>query len=103
MMNFPDERMAFDLDKGLRITDDGSEIAAKKILSALHFMSDYMANGKLLAFNADHGTLLGRKDAYIPMNIIPGLAIDHFNQLIAKYEAEAETRAAAARQKAGGA
>ena len=101
MLNFPDERMAFDLDKGLRITDDGSEIAAKKIVSALHFMSDYMANGKLLAFNADNGTLLGRKDAYIPMNIIPGSAIDHFNQLIAKYEVEAETRAAAARQKVG--
>jgi hypothetical protein len=30
------------------------------------------------------------------MNIVSGFAIDHFNQLVSKYEAEAETRAAKA-------
>jgi hypothetical protein len=56
-------------------------------------MTDYIGNGKLQIFNADNGVLLGRKDAFIPMNIIPGSAADHFNELIDKYEAEAETRA----------
>ena len=100
-LNFADERMVFDIDNGLRLSDDGSENAARQLVSAFHFMSDYIGNGKLQVFNADGGALLGRKDACIPMNIMPHIVIDHFNQLIAKYEAEADTRAAAAQQEAG--
>jgi len=103
VLNFPDERMIFDLDNGFRVADDGSEHGARQIVSALHFMTDYICNGKLQIFNAETGSLLGRKDAYIPMNIVPGFAAEHFNQLINKYEAEAETRAAAnAQQRAPG-
>jgi hypothetical protein len=32
------------------------------------------------------------------MNVIPGLAAEHFDQLITQYEAEAETRAAKVNQ-----
>jgi hypothetical protein len=97
-LNFPDERMIFDIEDGFRVADDGSEHSARQIVSVLHFMSDYICNGKLQIFNAETGSLLGRKDAYIPMNIVPGFAADHFNELINKYEAEAETRAAKAQQ-----
>jgi hypothetical protein len=97
-LDFPDERMMFDLDNGFRVADDGSEHSARQIVSALHFMTDYICNGKLQIFDAENGSLLGRKDAYIPMNIVPGFAAEHFNQLINKYEAEAETRAVRAQQ-----
>jgi len=98
VLNFPDERMLFDKDDGFRVTDDGSERSARRIVSALHFISDYICNGKLQIFNAETGSLLGRKDAYIPMNIVPGFAAEHFNELINKYEAEADTRAAKAQE-----
>jgi hypothetical protein len=97
-LDFAAERMLFDIDNGLRASDDGSENSAKQIVSVLHFISDYVGNGKLQVFNSETGSLLGRKDAYIPMNIIPGLAAEHFGQLITQYEAEAETRAAKANQ-----
>lgn len=72
-------------------------------MSALHFMTDYICNGKLQIFNAETDLLLGRKDAYLPVNIVPGFAADYFNQLIDKYEAEAETRAANTQEEAAGA
>jgi len=97
-VDFPAERMLFDIDSGLRVSDDGSEHSAKQIVSALHFVSDYIGNGKLQIYDSDTGDQLGRKDAYIPINIIPGLAAEQFGQLIEQYEAEAETRGAKANQ-----
>lgn len=92
ILNFPDERLEFDSDKGLRVADDGTERSAKQIISALQFVSDYIANGKLEVFNAATGALLGRKDAYLPRNILPGAAADYFDRLITKYENEAQSR-----------
>jgi len=94
MLDFPEERMIFDLDKGLRVSDDGSEHSARQIVSVLHFMSDYSGNGKLQIFDADTDSLLSRKDAYIPVNVIPGFAEEHFSKLIEKYQSHAEARAA---------
>jgi hypothetical protein len=101
-LNFPDERTLFNIDDGIRVADDGSERSARQIVSVLHFMRDYMCNGKLHVFDAETDSLLGRKDSYIPVNIVPRFAVEHFNQLINKYEAEAETRAAKAQQGAAG-
>lgn len=95
-LDFAAERIIFDPDSGLRVADDSSAANARDIVSALHFMSDYIGNGKLQIFDPQTRNLLGRKDAYIPVNIVPGFAAEHFNQLITKYEAEAETRAAGA-------
>jgi hypothetical protein len=95
--------MIFDLDNAFRVADDGSEHSAQQIISSLQFMRDYICNGKLQVFNAKTNALLGRKDAFIPVNIVPGFAADHFDQLIAKYETEAETRAAKVQQGAAGA
>jgi hypothetical protein len=99
-LDFPDEQMLFDMDSGLRVSDDGSENGAKQMVSVLHFMTNYIGNGKLQIFDARTDALLGRKDAYIPMNVVSGFAAKHFNQLITKYEAEAQTRAAKSSSKA---
>jgi hypothetical protein len=93
LLNFPDERMLFDINNGFRVSDDGSEHSARQIVSALQFISDYIGNGKLHIVNTETGSLLGRKDAYVPINIIPGLVAEHYDQLIDKYQAETETRA----------
>ena len=102
-LNFPEERMVFDIDNGLRVADDGSEDSARQIVSVLHFMRGYICNGKLQVFNAETNSLLGRKDTFIPLNIAPGFAADHIDQLIDKYESEAETRAAKVERGAAGA
>jgi hypothetical protein len=64
----------------------------------LHFMTDYICNGKLQIFDARTGALFGRKDAYLPVNVVPGFAAEHFHQLITKYETKTETRATKAQQ-----
>jgi hypothetical protein len=101
-LSFPEERMLFDVGNGIRVADDGSERSARQIISVYKFLSDYYGNGKLQIFNAETGHLLGRKDAFIPVNIVPGFAAEHFGQLINKYEAEAETRAANAQKAPAG-
>jgi hypothetical protein len=94
-LDFPDERILFDImHNPLRAKDDGSQRSAKQIASVFRFIDDCLGNGKLQIFNAATGDLLGRKDAYIPVNIVPGGG--NLTQLIAKYEAEAETRPATA-------
>jgi hypothetical protein len=92
LLNFPDERMLFDIENGLRASDDGSEHSAEQIVPLLQFVSDYIGNGKLHVVDAETGSLLGRKDAYLPMNIIPGLVVEHYSQLIEKYQAGAQKR-----------
>jgi hypothetical protein len=92
-LDFPDERINFDLATGLRVKDDGSERGARQIISVLHFIVDYLSNGKLHVYNAETDALLGRKDAYIPTNIDFSRTHAHYNQLIERYEAEAKTRA----------
>jgi hypothetical protein len=101
-LSFPEERMLFDVGNGIRFADDGSERSARQIISVYKFLSDYYGNGKLQIFNAESGDLLGRKDAFIPVNIVPGFAAERFSQLINKYEAEAETRAANAQKTPAG-
>jgi hypothetical protein len=93
LLDLPAERMLFDIENGLRASDDGSERSARQMAAVLQFVSDYIGNGKLHVVNAETGSLLGRKDAYIPMNIIPGLFAERYSELIEKYQAEAERRA----------
>jgi hypothetical protein len=93
-LNFPTERIDFDLETGVRARDDSSERAAREIISVMQFIFDYFGNGKLQIYDPA-GNLLGRKDAYLPVNIDPGRTRAHYRNLIEQYEAEAERRAAA--------
>ena len=97
LLDFPAEQMSLEVLNDMKVSDDGSEHGARQIVSAIKFTSDYICNGKLQIHNADTGELLGWKSAYLPVNISPGHARDHFNEMIAKYEAEAQIRAVANR------
>jgi hypothetical protein len=103
-LDFPQERLMFDWNGGgFRIADDGTEVGARQIASALTFLIDYIGNGKLQVFDAKTGLLLGRKDAYLPVNIMPHRAAEYFNDQIEKCEAEAERRAFRAQESGSGA
>lgn len=90
-LNFPDERIAFDLTD-LSVKDDGTAPAARQIVVVVHFIVNYLCNGKLHVLDANSGETLGRRDAFIPVNIDFGRTLAHYRTLIEKYEAEAVSR-----------
>ena len=63
------------------------------LISIYRFLKDYVGNGKLEIYNAASGELLGRKDAYIPMNLSPGHFAEWIDKRVAECEVEAERRA----------
>lgn len=93
-LNVPKERLDFDYE-AFSFLDDGSEAAIRDYIDSQHFVQRYLANGILQVFNAENGDLLGRRDAYIPVNIIPTAAGDAaFMRQIEALEKEAERRRA---------
>lgn len=67
-LNFPEERLQLDAF-GMGVLDDNTFAAASIHLDVLKFELDYLLNGRLLICNAETGQLLGRCDAYLPMNV----------------------------------
>jgi hypothetical protein len=70
--------------------DAGSAESAERIHEVRRFWQDYFCNGQLQVFNADTGELLGRKDAYIPLN--KRFNPDGAAAELAQWKAEAERR-----------
>ena len=91
-LDFAQERINFDLESGLAVRDNGTELAVRQIASILKFVSHYLANGKLQIMVSDTGKLLGRKDAYLPCNIDLGRTLELYRQQIAECDAEADRR-----------
>ncbi|MGO8448722.1 methylamine utilization protein MauJ [Rhizobium ruizarguesonis] len=92
-LNFAEERLQIDVKHGLRSGDDGSEGALRGLASVMRFTRDYyVRNGILEVWNWDQRTLLGRCDAFIPMNINLDATERTYDALINNYENEAELR-----------
>lgn len=89
-LHFDSERLVFDLDRGLKIRDDGSARAARNIADLRRFQLDYLGNGELHVYDADTRALLSRVDAFIPVNCW----VNHewFESEIAKWREVAEDR-----------
>jgi hypothetical protein len=68
-LNFASERLEFDPERGAGIRDDGSIGAAEKALGLLGFIRGLYSNGELEVWESDRQMLLGRCDAYIPVNV----------------------------------
>jgi hypothetical protein len=68
-LDFGAERIVFDLFADIRICDTGTAESAERIHEVRRFEQDYFGNGQLHLFNTDTGELIGRKDAYLPMNM----------------------------------
>jgi hypothetical protein len=72
-LDFGAERIQFDLFRDIGVCDTGSAESAERIHEARRFWQDYFGNGQLHIVNTDSGELIGRKDAYIPLNMF----LDH--------------------------
>jgi hypothetical protein len=88
-LDFGAERIQFDVFNDVGIVDTGSSESAERIHEIRRFGQDYFGNGQLQIFNTDTGEL-GRKDPYIPLNMMfnaKGAAVE-----LAHWKAEAERR-----------
>jgi hypothetical protein len=68
-VDFGAERIQFDLFRDIGVRDTGTAESAERVHEVKRFEQDYFGNGQLHIFNTDTGELIGRKDAYIPMNM----------------------------------
>lgn len=91
-LDFAEERLHCDVFDALRTRDDGTATAAKDAASVHTFRRDYVMNGILQAHNAEDGVLLGRCDAFIPVNLDLGATNQAMSDDIAKLEAERGNR-----------
>jgi hypothetical protein len=68
-LDFGAERIQFDLFRDIGVCDTGSAESAERIYEIRRFWQDYFGNGRLHVVNTETGELIGRKDAYIPLNM----------------------------------
>lgn len=89
-LDFAQERLLFEIFEDIRYSDDGTSAAAEAIAEVKRFFSDYIGNGQLHIYNPETGVLLSRKDAYLPVNIMPDW--EGAKREIARWRAIAEVR-----------
>jgi hypothetical protein len=89
-LDFNAERLLFDISNDIAARDNGTRQGALDIAECLRFVDDYYANGRLVIYDADSGALLSRKDAFLPVNVMPGTG--GFSEEIEKWKTAASTR-----------
>jgi hypothetical protein len=89
-LDFGAERIQFDIFRDIGVSDTGTAESAERIHEVKRFEQDYFGNGQLYIVNSDTGETLGRKDAYIPMNMF--LDGDAAAAELAHWKAEAARR-----------
>lgn len=68
-LDFDAERIQFDIFRDVGVRDKGTAESAERVHEVKRFEQDYFGNGQLHIVNADTGELVGRKDAYLPLNM----------------------------------
>jgi hypothetical protein len=89
-LDFGNERLEFSLFRDLGVKDTGTAESAERVAEIRRFERDYFGNGELRIVNADTGELIGRKDPYIPLNMLPDLKAADAE--IARWKALAQQR-----------
>lgn len=69
-LDFSNERLEFDIFDDVAFSDAGTPEAAEAIAEIKRFSYNYFCNGQLHIYNAENGTLISRKDAYLPKNML---------------------------------
>ncbi len=69
-LNFAKERLEFDVFRDIGIQDPGTADGALAVVDVKRFQNAYFCNGQLEIYDAESDTLLSRKDAYIPVNLM---------------------------------
>jgi len=91
VLDFADERLDFEIFQHMAVEDDGSLAGAQAELDRARFVDRYLGNGKLEVWSG--GQRIGRKDAFIPVNMDPGATHKIYEKAIAAARAKVEARA----------
>jgi len=65
-LDLENERLVFGPEDKVQIKDDGTAAAIRHAIDYMRFRKYYYLNGELEVYDADHETLLGRCDPFIP-------------------------------------
>jgi hypothetical protein len=68
-LDFGGERIIFDVFSDIDVRDTGTAESAERIHEVRRFWQDYFGNGQLRIVGTDTEELIGRKDAFIPVNM----------------------------------
>ncbi len=91
-LNFDAEHLEFDPTTAVIIRDDGSTLPLQKALDRLGFIKALYWNSELEVWDAEHGILLGRCDAFVPENIDFRATDEYLSRIAAQFMAEIERR-----------
>jgi hypothetical protein len=69
-LDFAEEKLHFEPTVDLSASDRGTAESAEDMADIKRFFRDFVGNGQLHIYNAETGTLIARKDAYMPMNMM---------------------------------
>jgi hypothetical protein len=94
-LNFAEERFQADIVSDLDTADDGSANSAQAAAKVGQFKLDYFTNGILEVWDADANRLLGRRDAFIPVDVDMARTVANFEAGIQEIQEEANRRASA--------
>jgi len=94
-LNFAEERLQADIVSDLDTADDGSANSAQAAAKVGQFKLDYFTNGILEVWDADANRLLGRHDAFIPVDVDMARTVANFEAGIQEFLEEANRRASA--------
>lgn len=88
ILNLPDEHLVLDPLKNIGLKDDGSVEAIRNFIDRIQFVKGLFLNGKLEVWDDDKGKLLGRCNAFLPVNIDVSATIDNWDQMLEKLNLE---------------
>lgn len=91
-LDFKNERIVFGPEDKVQIKDNGAATTVRHAIDYMGFRKYYYLNGELEVYDADHETLLGRSDPFIPVNIMPVETARSIDKAIAELEKEAQRR-----------
>jgi len=92
VLNFGAERLEFEPEQAVGLVDDGSPGAIQNMIDADTLVRELVVNGQLEVWSVEAGTLLGRTDPYVAVNIDLGRTVEALNAHIAQLQAEKQRR-----------
>ncbi|MEO8358728.1 MAG: methylamine utilization protein MauJ [Vicinamibacteria bacterium] len=91
-LDFRSEHLMFDFMQGLNVRDNGSVAAVEKQIDRIRVLECCVRNGQLEMWASATGTLLGRSDPIIPVNIDSGKTLDALRANAINLAAELDRR-----------
>lgn len=91
-LNFAEERLQFDLIKGVLVRHDGTPSGPRHAADRGRLMKGLCLNGQFEIWDADKAILLGRTDPFLRVNIDTRATIENLDREIERFELVARDR-----------